>query len=215
MPTTFCKLSVFAAVWFAMLASVAAQESTGVEQAGFQAPVSSSPTGGATLKPQQGPSLDLPAPGQSADNTAQGSSMVPAWGSVIAALLVVLGLFFLFAWLLRRAVPQGSGALPSEVLEVLGRAPLASRQSVHLLKIGHKLLLVSVTASGTAALCEITDGEEVDRLLGLCQQNKSNSSTKAFRAVLGQFTRDSRSKGELEPAPVVESASPDHGGAHA
>ena len=214
MPTTFCKLSVFAAVCMVLAGPVAA-EPTAVEQAGFHAPVDSSPTGGATLNPQQGPSLDLPAPSQSADSTARGSSMVPAWGSVIAALLVVLGLFFLFTWLLRRAAPQGSGALPSEVLEVLGRAPLASRQSVHLLKIGHKLLLVSVTASGTETLCEITEGEEVDRLLGLCQQNKSNSSTKAFRAVLGQFTRDSRSKGELEPAPVVESAPPDRGGAHA
>ena len=51
-----------------------------------------------------------------------------------------------------------------------GRAPLAGRQHVHLLRCGSKLLLVSVTPGGAETLTEVTDPAEVDRLAGLCRQ---------------------------------------------
>ena len=63
--------------------------------------------------------------------------------------------------------------LPTEVVEVLGRAPLAGRQQMHLLRCGNKLLLVSVTPTGAETLTEVTDPVEVDRLSGLCRQAAS------------------------------------------
>jgi flagellar biogenesis protein FliO len=77
--------------------------------------------------------------------------------------------------------------LPPEVFEVLGRAPLAARQQVHLLRCGRKLLLVSVTQAGTETLAEVTEPEEVDRLAGLCRQAHTQSATAAFRQVFGQW----------------------------
>ena len=77
--------------------------------------------------------------------------------------------------------------MPGEVVEVLGRAPLANRQQIHLLRCGNKLLLVSVTPTGAETLTEITDPMEVDRLAGLCQQAQPGSATAAFRKVLQQF----------------------------
>ena len=49
-------------------------------------------------------------------------------------LALVLGLFFLVVWALRRASPNSSATLPGEVLETLGRAPLANRQQVLMLR---------------------------------------------------------------------------------
>jgi flagellar protein FliO/FliZ len=112
---------------------------------------------------------------------------LPSMVTVGGSLAVVLGLFFLCVWVMRGAAPKGSSLLPGEVFEVLGRAPLASRQQVHLLRCGNKLLLVSVTPTGTETLTEVTEPAEVDRLAGMCRQSKPHSATAAFRQVLEQL----------------------------
>jgi hypothetical protein len=58
---------------------------------------------------------------------------------------------------------------------------------MHLVRFGHKLLLVSVTAGGAETLSEIIEPAEVDRLAGICQQAQPNSATHAFRQVFRQF----------------------------
>jgi flagellar biosynthetic protein FliO len=108
--------------------------------------------------------------------------------TVGASLVVVLGLFLIVAWLLRKASPAAAASLPKEVFEILGRAPLASRQQVHLVRCGRKLLLLSVTQAGIDTLAEIDDPAEVDRLAGLCVQAQPGSATAAFRQVFQQFT---------------------------
>lgn len=112
---------------------------------------------------------------------------VPSLATVLGSLAIVLGLFLLFAWTMRKASGPAGAALPKEVFEVLGRAPLASRQQVHLLRCGNKLLLVSSSAAGIETLTEVTDPAEVDRLAGLCQQSRPDSATTAFRQVFQQF----------------------------
>lgn len=107
--------------------------------------------------------------------------------TVISSLAVVLGLFFITAWMLRRTGSGGLATLPGDVFEPLGRAPLSSRQQVHLLRCGPKLILVSVTPDGAETLTEIDDPDDVTRLTGLCKANQSGSATAAFRQVLHQF----------------------------
>jgi hypothetical protein len=111
---------------------------------------------------------------------------LPPIASTAASLGVVVGVFLLVAWVVRRGMPKGSGLLPSDAVEVLGRAPLVGRQQVHLVRCGHKLVLVTVTPSGTQTLTEITDPAEVDRLLNLCQGGMTAGS---LRGWLGPFTR--------------------------
>ena len=110
--------------------------------------------------------------------------------TVIGSLAIVLGLFLLLAWVLRRASPASMMNLPSEVVEVLGQLQLPGRQQVQLLRCGTKLLLVSVTPAGAETLTEITDPDEVNRLAGLCQQARPGSSTATFRQVFGQLARE-------------------------
>jgi len=130
---------------------------------------------------QTQPSMRLPRHGES--SLPPGGKPAAGLGSLVTvggSLAVVLGLFLMVAWLLT--------PLPSEVVEVLGRAPLAGRQQLHLLRCGRKLLLVSVTPAGAETLTEISEPEEVDRLAGLCQQARPGSATQAFRQVFEQFT---------------------------
>jgi len=142
------------------------------------------------------PSLAL---GGHADKAAPGTtSPLTAMFTLGGSLSIVLGLFLVIAWAMRKAAPRGALVLPKEVFEILGRAPLGARQQVQLLRCGSKLLLVSITPQGAETLTEVTDPLEVDRIAGICQQRNPKSSTTAFRQVFQQLAAapDSAAKDE-------------------
>jgi flagellar biogenesis protein FliO len=109
---------------------------------------------------------------------------------MFGSLAIVLALFFGLVWLLRRGMPKATRVVPSEVVEVLGRAALAGRQQMQVVRFGNKVLLISVTPAGAETLSEITEPAEVDRLSGICQQVYAHSATNAFRQVFRQFAED-------------------------
>lgn len=137
--------------------------------------------------PSSQPALRLSRPHRTGANAGDHPGGLPSVVTVAGSLAVVLGIFLLVAWLMRRSTPNGAAVLPGEVFEMLGRAPMANRQQVHLLRCGAKLLLVCVTPAGAETLTEITDPMEVDRLAGLCRQARPGSATEAFRQVFQQF----------------------------
>ncbi|HEX4146398.1 MAG TPA: flagellar biosynthetic protein FliO [Pirellulales bacterium] len=138
-------------------------------------------------------SFDLPRPNG-------GGELLPhvlptvAWPVVVGSLSGVIGLFLIVAWLMRRGSPRAGGLLPREVVEVLGRAPLADRRQMQLLRLGNKLVLIAVSPTGIDTLAEITDPAEVDRLTGFCYQGHPNSSTVAFHKVFKSFEAPAKRK---------------------
>jgi flagellar biogenesis protein FliO len=117
--------------------------------------------------------------------------------TTVTSLAVVLGLFLLGAGLVRRGSKKSNGRLPEEVVSVLGRVPLAARQFAELLRVGNKLVLVSMTSSGVEPLAEITDPAEIDRIVGLCQQSSKKSSTAEFDQVFRQLADETAPVGFL------------------
>ena len=107
--------------------------------------------------------------------------------TMLVSLAVVLGLFFLVAWTLRRSLPRTAQRLPREVVEVLGQAALAHRQQAQLVRLGNKLLLVSVSSSGAETLAEVTDPVEVARLAALCRGPSGAAAAANFRDVFQQL----------------------------
>jgi flagellar biogenesis protein FliO len=148
--------------------------------------------------PVSAASLPLAPPGRSVRGGNPGKAGarpgLPSLVSVGSSLALVLGLFFIVAWLMRRTTPGNYPILPGEVVEILGRAPLTARQQVHLLRLGGKLVLICVTPDGVEALSEVVDPAEVDRLAGICRQSQPNSSTALFRQTLQQFTGSRRTE---------------------
>ncbi len=114
-----------------------------------------------------------------------------------AALAVVLGLFLLFAGMVRRGRKKSNSLLPEEVVSVLGRVPLAARQFAELVRVGNKLVLVSVTPGGAEPLTEITEPAEIDRLVGLCRQRSKGSSSDEFDQVFRQLAEETAPIGFL------------------
>ncbi|GAB5403989.1 MAG: hypothetical protein Aurels2KO_22200 [Aureliella sp.] len=110
--------------------------------------------------------------------------------SIGSSLLIVGGLFFGLVWVYRKTANTTlGGGLPKGVVNVLGRAPIAARQQMVLVRFGHKLVLVSVVQGEARTISEITDPLEVDRLTGLCESAKPDSSVQSFRSFLSEGSK--------------------------
>jgi flagellar protein FliO/FliZ len=107
-----------------------------------------------------------------------------------AGLAIVIALFLLFSWTMRRGGPKPSGMLPESAFAVLGRAPLTSQSFAQLLRVGNKLVLVAMSADGAQPLAEVTDPLEVDRIAGLCMSGKPTGSSAEFQQVLAQLSKE-------------------------
>jgi flagellar biogenesis protein FliO len=127
------------------------------------------------------------------DASERSSATTPkqALMTTAASLAVVLGLFLLLVWVQRRASGPRGSMLPGEVIQTLGRARLNSRQEMHLVRVGNKLLLLAVTANSAETLTEITDPDEISRLNGICRQNQPGSISASFREILNQLQQPS------------------------
>jgi len=121
---------------------------------------------------------------------ASGLPKIESFATAGAGLGIVIGLFLVCMWMLRRSSPQPTSPLPPEVASVLGRMPLAARNFAQLLQMGNKLVLFAITPEGVSPITEVTDPVEVQRLLGLCQRNQKQSTTAEFHNVLEQLAQE-------------------------
>ncbi len=103
-----------------------------------------------------------------------------------SSLMIVLALFLGVAWCYRKTQHGTTLGLPKQVVEVLGRSPLAARQQLVLIRFGSKLVLVSLIQGEARAISEITDALEVDQLAGLCESSQASSISASFRNILNQ-----------------------------
>ena len=108
--------------------------------------------------------------------------------SVIGSLLIVLSVFFILMMVVKKISPKGNRLLPKEAFEDLGRTFLTQKLQLHLLRLGNRLILVSVTPDGVSPITEVTDPDEVVPLLGMCRKLDENSSTELFRKMYSTLT---------------------------
>jgi len=91
--------------------------------------------------------------------------------SAAGALAVVVGLILVLARLFRRHAPMFQQTLPQEALEILGRRHVDPRQTILLVRIGSRILVIGSSANGLNSLGEIVDPVEVDVLAGMCRRD--------------------------------------------
>ena len=139
----------------------------------------------ATLPIQQ-PSQNRPTDSSDPADRTPGSA-TQAMTTILSALAIVLGAFFLVVWLTRSVNRRRWSPLPSEAVQLLGRTPLAGRQWMQLIRVGNKLVMVSVNGNQVDTITEITDPEEVEQLVSLCHKNQSNQFRQTFQQVLNQY----------------------------
>jgi flagellar biogenesis protein FliO len=106
--------------------------------------------------------------------------------TTIGGLALVLGVFFVIVWLLKRHSPAALGGLPPEVFEILGCGRFDARHQVQLVRCGGKLLFVCLGANAVSTLTEIAEPAEVERLEGLCRQGRSGKAASRRRSGRGE-----------------------------
>lgn len=132
------------------------------------------------------------------------SDGVPWYRSGLMSLVVVLGLIGAVAVVVRRLVPSVR-SMSSGSIEVIGRHTLAPKQSIALIRVGRRVLLLGITAERINSLCEIDDGEEVSDLLGRIPERARSAGTEDFERLLDGSAAEFRDSLEgldrpIEPA---------------
>jgi len=138
---------------------------------------------------------------------------------LLGAMALVVGLIFLLRWIGRRffgATPIAGG---TRAVQVLSRSLIAPRQSVMLMRIGRRLLVVADNGSQLASLSEITDPDEVAALIGQLQGEKLDIAGRTFGALFGRSRKDEAGEAAVVETPVSvdesQTAEPDVSSARA
>lgn len=120
------------------------------------------------------------------------SSAITPLFSILGSLLIVLACFMILMMLMKKISPKGNRNLPPEVFEDLGRTFLTQKLQLHLLKLGNRLILVSVTQDGVTPITEITDPDEVVPLIGMCRGQDTGSASGLFKRTLSELSKGDR-----------------------
>lgn len=106
--------------------------------------------------------------GQSTTGESGGSSA----GAFLAVLVVLLVFALGLAKLFLKRSPYAITGLPPDAVDVLGRRTVDPRNSVYMIKVGSRLILMGSSPSGLSSLAEITDPIEVASLANVCAAAK-------------------------------------------
>lgn len=95
-------------------------------------------------------------------------------------LAMVLGLIGALALFMRKFMPARRLLGASDLLEVVSRMSLSSKQSLVLVRMGQRILLLGVTGDQINTLCLVEDPDQVAMIVGRAATRKPDSSTQAF-----------------------------------
>jgi len=183
----------------------ASQFSDGVEHAAHETPAAFPRQIPAKKITKPSGSFSLTAPQPKKGNSSSRSSTGSLW-TTLGSLALIVGLILVVAKLFKKHSPVASQALPSEAVELLGRRPLDARQSIHLIRLGSRILLIGTSPEGMQTLSEITDPLEVDYLAGMCRKTDEQSPfSNAFQSF---FTRQSKSQTGQQHTPAAREVAP-------
>jgi hypothetical protein len=123
-----------------------------------------------------------------------GDARRPSWNWAWAPIALAFGLWWLVNRL-RRGKPRDNQLLPEGVIVSLGRRSIGGGHVVQLIRIGSRILVVTPTTEGLRTLTDITNSEEVERLISMCLQPANGTtgiaglfSGRAIRAESGERT---------------------------
>jgi flagellar biosynthetic protein FliO len=104
-------------------------------------------------------------------------------------LLSVLALIVVLAWIVKRSLPNRRVFAGSGAIEVLSRTALSNKQSLVLVRMGRRLLLLGVTNEDMNTLCLVEDPDQVAMLVGEAAGERPGSMTRAFARAFEEESR--------------------------
>ena len=98
-------------------------------------------------------------------------------------LAAVLALMALIVWAVKKYLPNVRRLTGSTAVKVVARTHLSPRQSIAVVRLGRRLLVVGQTADNLSPLGVVEDPEEVSQLLGEIESGKASSAVGSFNKV--------------------------------
>ena len=112
---------------------------------------------------------------------------------LLGSLGMIIGiLFFIRPVLKRLAGPLAQGRAHSGLIESLARYPFGRNQSLVLLKLNTRILLICQTPQGSSLLTEFTDPDDVSSILQCIEDDRGGSFSKQFDHLLNSSEREPR-----------------------
>lgn len=102
------------------------------------------------------------------------------------ALLAVLVLIIALAALWRRFNPAARALAQAGCMQVLVRTSITPKQSLCLIKLGNRLLLLGISPNHIASVATIDNPEEITHLLGLIESRSANSISATFSGIINR-----------------------------
>jgi flagellar biogenesis protein FliO len=96
--------------------------------------------------------------------------------TTLSSLGLVIALILVIAKVWKKHGPLVVETVPADALELLGKRHIDQRQTVYLMRLGSRILVLGSSAAGLQPLAEVTDPVEVDYLAGLCRRKESGQS---------------------------------------
>lgn len=119
---------------------------------------------------------------------------------------VILGIIGLIAWAVRRWMPKSTGLGGGGLITVLARHYLSPKQSLCLIRLGRRVLLIGVTPETIRAVAEIDREDEAAALIAAAERGKPGSFSSVF-ARLSERDLEPQSAGPETPVPDRDLAS--------
>jgi flagellar biogenesis protein FliO len=114
--------------------------------------------------------------GETAAGDGSKTRGLPSVGSVLSAMALVMLAIFAAARLWKLHGPKVSTGMPGEAAEVLGRCRIEARQSIYLVRLGSRVLVLGSAGGELTMLTEVTDAAEVDLLCAQCRSGGETAS---------------------------------------
>jgi len=140
------------------------------------------------------PSGESPAPDSPVDATGKNGSMF----RMMVGLILVLALIFLCLYLFRRFMPQSKLFCTNRSIQIVARSAINTRQSLCLVRLGKRLLLVGLSPNHMAILDKIDQPEEISLIEGLVSAGQNESISNTFAALFRQESKSYENRSGLE-----------------
>lgn len=134
----------------------------------------------------------------------------PIWEAV--PLLAVLGLIGVAAYFVKRHLPARNMLMGGQVLQVVARLPVSSKQSLVLVKMGRRLILTGVSGEQISTLCVVDDPDQVATLTAEAASGQPDSIAGAFSDAYQEAAHAYAEEGTLDDDHERETAGAVDGG---
>jgi flagellar biogenesis protein FliO len=114
--------------------------------------------------------------GDAAAQVSERGNALPSNGSVLAALAVVVLAVFAAARCWKSYGPKLPGAAPLQAVEILGRCRIEPRQSLYIVRLGSRILVIGSSGGELTTLSEITEPVEADLIIAQCKGGVGSST---------------------------------------